>query len=346
MTFEFQEDPISLVLAAFSRGEIVVVTDHHLRENEGDLFLAAESCTPEKLAFFFRYTCGIVCTPMTQSWAKRLELPLMVVHNTAPFETAFTISIDAREGTTTGISASDRSKTICKLADLEAKPHDFVRPGHVFPLIARKGGVLERLGHTEASCDLCTLTGQAPVAVICELTNDDGTVMKGKQIYDFAREHGLRLCTVEQLAWFRWLEETHLVECSMRTLQYSNQELIEQTFCTTYDEARHSALSCTGRAAASSCVLELEVMYSGGKDLKDTNYRAQLGANTLRISLDFKKKDNPAASGHTKLDYEKIGVLSQILRTYGVNHVRCTQLTKEERNALKGLRIVCDPIAV
>ena len=186
-------------IEAFAKGEIVVVTDDDDRENEGDLILAALHTTPEKMAFIVRHTCGIVCAPLTGETARRLHLAPMVADNDAIHGTAFTISVDWRHGTTTGISAEDRTATIRGLANGNAGPADFVRPGHVFPLIAKEGGVLMRSGHTEAAIDLCRFAGIEPVAAICELVNDDGTVMRGPQVADFAKQHRLKRMSVADL---------------------------------------------------------------------------------------------------------------------------------------------------
>ena len=190
-------------LEAFRQGAMVIVTDDDGRENEGDLIMSAVHCRPQDMAFIVRHTSGIVCAPLTAEIAARLELPPMVAHNDAPFSTAFTISVDWRLGTSTGISATDRCATVQGLADLASTPADFVRPGHIFPLVARNGGVLERDGHTEAAVDLCRLTGLPPVGVICELVNDDGSVMRGKDLCAFATRHGLLRITISDLIALR-----------------------------------------------------------------------------------------------------------------------------------------------
>lgn len=190
-------------IAAIGRGEIVLVSDDEDRENEGDLVMAAQFCTARDMAFIIRHGCGIVCAPVTSQIAARLDLAPMVAQNDAPLATAFTVSIDVKAGLTTGISATERAQSVRALARPDAAPADFVRPGHMFPLIARDGGVLVRGGHTEAAVDLCLLAGCAPVGVICELANDDGSVMKGAEITEFARSHGLRLISVAALAQYR-----------------------------------------------------------------------------------------------------------------------------------------------
>src|SRR5690554_969565 len=204
----YDQKKVVEALRAFERGEIVVVMDDDGRENEGDLIVAAVHCTPEKMAFIVRHTSGIVCTPMPREEARRLNLTPMVADNDAPHSTAFTVSIDFKHGTTTGISAEDRTLTVRNLANGNVGPADFVRPGHIFPLVAREGGVLMRSGHTEAAVDLCKLAGLPPVGVICELVNDDGTVMRGPQVQAFAEKHGLKQVSVADLIAYRQRQET------------------------------------------------------------------------------------------------------------------------------------------
>ena len=186
----------------------MIVTDDDDRENEGDLVCAATLCTPEKMAFIARHTCGIVCAPITRENARRLHLDPMVAVNDAPLGTAFTVTVEVVHGLTTGISAEQRSNTVRALANGNMGQADFVRPGHVFPLTARDGGMLMRSGHTEAAVDLCRLAGLPPVGVICELANDDGAVMKGIQIDAFADARGLRRISVADLIAWRQARET------------------------------------------------------------------------------------------------------------------------------------------
>ncbi len=187
-------DPIQEVLHAFAKGELVVVTDDEDREGEGDLIVAASLCTAEKMAFIIRHTSGIVCAPITIEDARRLRLDPMVAHNESNHTTAFTVSIDYKPDGGTGISADERASCCRALANPNAGANDFARPGHVFPLIARDGGVLLRSGHTEAAVDLCKLSGLPPVGVISELMNDDGTVMKGEQVARFASGQQAQAC--------------------------------------------------------------------------------------------------------------------------------------------------------
>ncbi len=207
----YDQKKIVEALRAFERGEIVVVMDDDGRENEGDLIVAAVHCTPEKMAFIVRHTSGIVCAPMLREDAKRLNLAPMVADNDSAHTTAFTVSVDFKHGTTTGISADDRTLTVRNLANGNVGGADFVRPGHIFPLIAREGGVLMRSGHTEAAVDLCKLASLPPVGVISELVNDDGTVKRGPQVAAFAEQHGLKQVSVADLIAYRQRQET-LVE--------------------------------------------------------------------------------------------------------------------------------------
>ncbi len=190
-------------LADLAAGQCLIVVDDEGRENEGDLVAAAQLATPEVLNLMIRDARGLVCVPMTPARAEALHLPPMAARNQDAHCTAFTVSVDARSGVTTGISAADRSRTAQRLADPHAGPEDFVRPGHMFPLVARQGGVLQRAGHTEAAVDLCRMAGLAPVGVICEIINDDGTMARQPELHRFARAHGLQILTVKQIIAYR-----------------------------------------------------------------------------------------------------------------------------------------------
>jgi 3,4-dihydroxy 2-butanone 4-phosphate synthase/GTP cyclohydrolase II len=190
-------------LTALAAGKFAVVADSADRENEGDLILVAEKATPEALAFMIRYTSGIVCVPLPGERLRELGLPLMVAENSESQGTEFTVSVDLKLGTTTGISAADRAKTIRGLANPGALADDFLRPGHIFPLRAREGGVLRRPGHTEAAVDLARLSGSQPAGVLCEIVNGDGTMMRGAALASFAERHGLPFLAVADLIAYR-----------------------------------------------------------------------------------------------------------------------------------------------
>ena len=200
---DFEFAPIEDVIAAIGRGEMIVMVDDEDRENEGDLIMAAQFATPEKINFIVRHTSGVVVAPLAGERCDDLRLPLMVEHNTESHRTAFTVSVDLIEGTTTGISAADRAATLRALADPKEGFASFARPGHIFPLRAREGGVLKRAGHTEAAVDLARMAGLEPAGVICEITNEDGTMSRLPQLIEFAKEHGLLLSSIAELIKYR-----------------------------------------------------------------------------------------------------------------------------------------------
>ena len=200
--------PIEEAIEHFRRGEIVIIVDDEDRENEGDLAIAAEKVSPAAINFMAKHGRGLVCLALSEERCRELDLPLMVEDNTSPFGTAFTVSIEARGKVTTGISAADRAATILTAIDPATRPEDLLRPGHVFPLRARKGGVLKRAGQTEASVDLAALAGLNPAGVICEIMNDDGTMARVPDLTKVAREHGLLMITVSDLISYRLRHET------------------------------------------------------------------------------------------------------------------------------------------
>ncbi len=199
MSDDFKFAAIDDVVAAIGRGEMIVMVDDEDRENEGDLIMAAQFATPEKIAFIVRHSSGVVVAPLSGERCDELRLPLMVEHNTESHRTAFTVSVDMIEGTTTGISASDRSATLCALADPSATFASFARPGHIFPLRAREGGVLKRAGHTEAAVDLARMAGLQPAGIICEITNEDGSMSRLPQLIEFCKDHNLLLSSIAEL---------------------------------------------------------------------------------------------------------------------------------------------------
>ncbi len=194
----------------YRRGELVIIVDDEDRENEGDLCLAAETITPEMINFMARYGRGLICLALTEERCDQLELPLMVEHNTSNYGTAFTVSIEARGRVTTGISARDRSETVRVAMDPRTRPADLLRPGHIFPLRARKGGVLKRAGQTEASVDLATIAGLLPGAVICEIMNEDGTMARLPDLQVFAKKHELKIISVADIIKYRMRNEKHV----------------------------------------------------------------------------------------------------------------------------------------
>ncbi len=205
---ETQTIGIEEALEYVREGRLITIVDDEDRENEGDLMVAAEKATPEIINFMAAHGRGLICLPMTGERAKALNLPLMVPTNTARYETAFTVSIDAKEGVTTGISAFDRARTILKVVDDSARPDDLARPGHIFPLQAKEGGVLTRTGQTEASVDLARMAGLKPAAVICEIMKEDGSMARMPQLAEFGREYGIPIVTIADLISYRVKNET------------------------------------------------------------------------------------------------------------------------------------------
>ena len=203
--------PIKDIVADIRDGRMVVLVDEEDRENEGDLVLAAEYVTPEAINFMAKHGRGLICLTLTEARCRQLNLPLMVRDNRSPHGTAFTLSIEAAEGVTTGISAHDRARTVQAAVTKRAQPSDIVQPGHIFPLMAQNGGVLVRAGHTEAGCDLAHLAGCEPAAVICEILKDDGTMARLPDLVEFAKAHGLKIGAIADLIHYRNENET-LVE--------------------------------------------------------------------------------------------------------------------------------------
>jgi len=235
-------------------GRPVILADDEDRENEGDYTIAAQFCTPEIVNFMITHVRGLICVPMTEARADQLDLPPMTKHNTAPLGTAFTISVEAAEGVTTGISAHDRARTIQVLADATAGPLDLTRPGHIFPLRARDGGVLVRAGQTEASVDLCKLAGIEPVAVVCEIIKDDGTMARMPDLERFARKHDIKIATVADLIRYRMGSERLIERVGEASMPTRWGEFQAIGYRTLIDTKEHVAL-VMGEIAPEDAVL-------------------------------------------------------------------------------------------
>ena len=235
-------DTVEQAIADIAAGKAVVVVDDEDRENEGDLIFAASRSTPELMAFMTRYSSGVICAPMTADTLDRLGIPLMTPHNRDRHRTAYTVSVDARDGVTTGISAADRSHTVRVLNDSATEPFEITQPGHVFPLRYVEGGVLVRPGHTEASVDLARLAGLPPAGVIAEVVNDDGTMKRGQELRDFADEHGLTMISIEDLIHYRRRHETHVVRAAETRLPTAYGDFTAYGYRITIDDSEHIAL--------------------------------------------------------------------------------------------------------
>ena len=234
--------PIEEIVTAIGRGEMVIMVDDKDRENEGDLIMAAESATPERIGFMLRHTSGIICLPVIGERLDELDLPMMVARNTDVRRTAFTVSIDAREGTTTGISATDRCRTIQAVVDPETRPEDLARPGHTYPLRYEPGGVLKRAGHTEAAVDLAEMAGKYPAGVLAEIMNDDGSVARLPDLEVFAAEHGLLLGTIADLIAYRRQREKLVERVVEARIPTEHGTFTAVGFRSLVDDRQHIAL--------------------------------------------------------------------------------------------------------
>ena len=238
---DFEFSPVEELIEDIRNGKLIIITDDEDRENEGDLVCAADFATPENIAFMAKNACGLICAPITKERAEELNLSTPA-SMTDPFGTAFTQSVDFRHGTTTGISAFDRSKTVMALKDPRYTSADFTQPGHLFPLIARPGGVLRRSGHTEAAVDLARLAGCSPAGVICEIMNDDGTMARLPQLIKFAQKHGLKIGSVASLIGYRRRHERLIVRGESAKLPTEFGDFTITAFRTKVDTFEHLAL--------------------------------------------------------------------------------------------------------
>ncbi len=235
-------DTVERAIADIAAGKAVVVVDDLERENEGDLIFAAAKATPQLMAFTIRHSSGVICVPMPAEMLDRLEIPLMTPHNRDRMRTAYTISVDARDGVSTGISAADRAHTARVLADSATEPWELTRPGHVFPLRYRQGGVLVRRGHTEAAVDLARLAGLTPAGVLVEVVNDDGTMKRSPELRAFADEHGLAMISIDDLVRHRHRTEVLVERVAETRLPTRHGDFTAYGYRSTIDGSEHLAL--------------------------------------------------------------------------------------------------------
>ncbi|GAB3291125.1 bifunctional 3,4-dihydroxy-2-butanone-4-phosphate synthase/GTP cyclohydrolase II [Pseudidiomarina andamanensis] len=350
------------IIEDIRQGKMVILMDDEDRENEGDLILAAECVTPAAINFMARYGRGLICLTLTEERCKQLRLPLMVDQNNSPYATNFTVSIEAAEGVTTGISAADRARTVQAAVAKDAQPADLVMPGHIFPLKAKSGGVLNRAGHTEAGCDLARLAGFEPAAVIVEILNEDGTMARRPDLEKFAAEHDLKIGTIADLIEYRSLKEKTVerkAHCKLPTA-YGEFELI--TYQDTIDKQVHYALVhgevdpdkpvnvrvhlqdtfndlfATQRAAKRSWPLGHAMEYIGQNDgVLVVIGRQQSPQDILEQVMSFAAEDRgevkptAAASNASR----NVGIGSQILADLGVHHMHLMSSPKRY-SALSG----------
>jgi len=282
-------DPFACVedaVAAMRAGKMVIVVDDESRENEGDLIIAAEKITPDAINFMARHGCGLICLAMTPERLDELEIPLMVSQNTSRFETAFCVSIEAKQGTTTGISAADRATTVLTAIDPLTKPADLVRPGHIFPLRARSAGVMVRAGQTEAAVDLARIAGLRPAGVICEIMNEDGTMSRVPQLNRFARRHGLLMITVADLITYRMRTESLVKPVASTKLPTKYGEFRLHAFESQIDKRTHVALVCGDLADGKDVLVRVHSQCLTGDTLRSVrcDCGAQLDEALRRIA--------------------------------------------------------------
>jgi 3,4-dihydroxy 2-butanone 4-phosphate synthase/GTP cyclohydrolase II len=355
----YDQQHVADVIRAFERGEMVVVMDDDGRENEGDLIVAAMHCTPEKMAFMVRHTSGIVCAPMTREDARRLNLAPMVADNDAPHSTAFTISVDFKHGTTTGISADDRTLTVRNLANRNAGSSDFVRPGHIFPLIAREGGVLMRSGHTEAAVDLCRLAGLPEVGVISELVNDDGTVKRGPQVAAFAKEHGLKQVSVADLIAYRQRQETLVERVGCTGIETPGGKASAFVYRLSWDVMHHLAIVFGDIRDGKNVPVRLhtedvvtDVFGTGHRleDLTRTMGKAGRGVivylreGSVGVAHNARTRPSGDREAHAEAlrresEWREIGLGAQILKDLGISSIRLIASRERHYVGLEGFGI-------
>lgn len=341
-------------IKAFAKGELVVVTDDDDRENEGDLFVAASLCTPEKMAFIIRHTSGIVCAPLGVEHARRLHLDPMVAENDAPLGTAFTVTVDVRHGLTTGISAEERCNTVRALANDNSGAADFVRPGHVFPLVARQGGVLMRSGHTEACVDLCRLAKLPPVGVLAELMNDNGTVMRGPEVVAFADKHKLAYVSIAELIAYRQSRDKLVERVGEFQLASDIGPLRGYAYVTPFDRVHHMAFvyGDLGDGAGVPARLHradvIGDVFGGAKTIRAalTRFKAEgrgvivyLRDGTAGVPVAEIPHADTGTEAARSRQWREIGLGAQILRDLGISSIRLLASSHRTYVGLSGFGI-------
>jgi 3,4-dihydroxy 2-butanone 4-phosphate synthase/GTP cyclohydrolase II len=333
--------PVQDIVADLRAGKMVILVDEEDRENEGDLVLAAEHVTAEAINFMVTHARGLVCLTLTEDRCRQLDLPLMVRNNKTPHGTAFTVSIEAAEGVTTGISAHDRARTVQAAVAKQARPADIIQPGHIFPLMAQNGGVLVRAGHTEAGCDLAAMAGLMPAAVICEIMNDDGSMARLPHLLEFAAKHGLKIGTIRDLIHYR-SEHEKLVQCvadrevvcahgSFRLRAYADKTSNDVHLALTLGDIRaddevlvrvHEPISvldfldCASHRHSFGVDQAMRIIAARGSGVLVLLHRNEAGGDLLAALRDDASK--PA----TKWDPRLYGIGAQILRELGVGRMR------------------------
>ena len=352
MTLDTIEDAIE----AIADGKCVVVVDDEDRENEGDLVMAASKMSKEAMAFIIR-AGGLVCAPLPASEARRLRLDPMARENDAPLSTAFTVSIDYREGLTTGISAAERCATVRALANNNVQADDFVRPGHIFPLVAKDGGVLMRSGHTEAAVDLARLAGEPPVGVICEILGADGETLKGEPLFSFAKENGLKVVSIADLIHYRQQRETLVSRVASFDTETEIGPARAFVYSTPFDDEHHIALvfGDVGEGGDVLTRLHRETLLEdvfGGAEATMAQVLRRIAREKRGVVVYLREgaagviADPPswedgvtAASLERARHWRDVGLGAQILRDLGVNAIRLLASQERQYVGLSGFGV-------
>ena len=335
--------PIQEIVSEIRAGRMVILVDEEDRENEGDLVIAAEHVTPEAVNFMAKHGRGLICLTLSEARCRQLNLPLMVRDNRSPHGTAFTLSIEAAEGVTTGISAADRSRTVQAAVARDARPADIVQPGHIFPLMAQNGGVLVRAGHTEAGCDLAQLAGLEPASVICEILKDDGSMARLPDLLEFARTHGLKIGTIADLIHYRSEHETLVERVAEKEVDCHHGRFHLSAFLDKSSGDLHLAMSlgdiraeeetlvrvhepvtvldfldCQSQRHTFSIDQALATIAANGKGALVLLRRSSSAQSLLAAMQDQPPAERPSA----KWDPRIYGIGAQILRSLGVGKMR------------------------
>jgi len=339
--------PITEIIADIKAGKMVVLVDEEDRENEGDLLIAAEYANAEAINFMARYGRGLICLTLTEERCRQLNLPLMVSTNRSPLGTNFTVSIEAAEGVTTGISAADRATTVRAAIRADASARDLVQPGHIFPLMAQEGGVLVRAGHTEAGCDLARLAGVMPAAVICEILKDDGEMARLPDLVGFAAQHGIKIGTITDLIQYRSNTESLIVRAAERDIDTVHGRFRLHAYSDRIGHETHLAL-VKGKVASAKEVLvrvhepvSVVDLLDAGSTAHSWNFHdalATIGKAECGVIVLLHRQENaqellervrPKSTGAApKMALRNYGIGAQILRDLGVKRMRLLALPR------------------
>lgn len=348
-------------LLKIKHGEMVVVVDDENRENEGDLTLAAECVTPEAINFMAMHGRGLICVALEGELLDKLQIPLMVKENSSPFETAFCISVEARSGTTTGISVADRSRTIKTLIDPKSKAYDFVKPGHTFPLRSKPGGVLMRTGQTEASVDLARLAGCHPSGVICEIMNSDGTMARLPELITFCQKHQLVMITVADLVAYRLSKEPLVKHLKIETRETHWGRINIHHFESLLDGGKHLAMVLGDLSTVLDPLVRVHLeripddLFNGGKQGtqntfgKAMDYLQNEGAGVLVYLRRHAKTQGvieETLAPPTFMNDKDIGVGAQILRHLGITQMRLLARKETKYSGLKGFGLSINSVEI